>query len=111
MMIDKNNKRQISPLLFRRRVRFAFIILASQLLLLALAVTFLIQLLFIAGNGSVQFIENKPVILFSEIGLVILVIIFSLFVFFFQVKRLGEKREIDTTERREVHSSDLPQKG
>jgi hypothetical protein len=111
MMIDKNNKRQISPLLFRRRVRFAFIILASQLLLLALAITFLIQLLFIAGNGSVQFIENKPIILFSEIGLVILVIIFSLFVFLNQVKRLGEKREIDTAERRGVHSSDLPRKG
>jgi len=67
-------------------------------LLIALAITFLIQLLFIANNGAITFVERKSVILFGEIGLVAIIIVFGICVFYFQVKRLGEKRKVDNSE-------------
>ena len=66
-------------MLFGRRVRFAIIILASQLLLIALAVVMLIQMILIAMNGLVQFAENNQVILIIEILLTTLITFFAIF--------------------------------
>ena len=82
-------------MLSRRRIRFAIVILASQLLLIALAFVMLVQMLLIATNGLVQFVEDNHVILTIEIILTILVTSFGISVFIIQLKRLGEKRNSD----------------
>jgi hypothetical protein len=87
-------------MLFGRRVRFAIIVIASQLLLMALATVMLIQMLLIAFNGLVQFVEDNHVILFIEILLTILITSFGISVFIVQLRRLGEKRSSDYGEGR-----------
>jgi amino acid transporter len=82
-------------MLFGRRVRFAIIILASQLLLTALAVVMLVQMFFIAINGVVQFSENNQAVLILEIILTTLITLFSISVFVIQLRRLGENRSSD----------------
>ncbi len=82
-------------MLFSRRVSFAIIVLASQFLLIALAVTWLIQLLAIARNGSIQFVEENPFILLAEIILAALIGAFAIIVLFPQIVKLGEKRSGD----------------
>ena len=82
-------------MLFGRRVRFAIIILASQLLLTALAVVMLVQMFFIAINGVVQFSENNQAVLILEIILTALITLFSISVFVIQLRRLGENRNSD----------------
>ena len=86
-------------MLFGRRIRFAIIILASQLLLISLAIVMLVQMIFIARNGVVQFVENNPVILMAEIFLTIFITLFGIFVFIIQLMRLGEKRDSDSRNR------------
>jgi amino acid transporter len=78
-----------------RRIRFAIVVLASQLLLIALAFVMLVQMILIATNGLVQFVEANPVILAIELILTIFITIFGIFVFVVQLKRLGEKRNSD----------------
>ena len=98
-------------MIFGRRVRFALIILASQLLLIALAVTWVIQMILIAINGSVMFVEYNPAILLFEIILSISICIFAILVFISQWKRLGEKRRNDDRAPRvsvEKHLKDDP---
>ncbi len=92
----------MSGLLFGRRVRFALVVLASQVLLMALAVTWVIQMIVIAVNGSVMFIEHNRAILMFEIILSALICIFGVVVFIIQMKRLGERRRNDGGERRSV---------
>jgi amino acid transporter len=82
-------------LLFGRRVRFALIILASQLLLIALAVVMLTQMILIALNGVVQFAENNKIILIIEIILTALITFLGIFVFIIQLRRLAENRSSD----------------
>ena len=82
-------------MLFGRRVRFALVVLASQILLIALACVMLIQMLLIAIYGLVNFVENNRAILITEISLTTLIIFFGIFVFIIQLKRLGEKRNSD----------------
>jgi ABC-type multidrug transport system permease subunit len=82
-------------LLFGRRVRFALIILASQILLIALAVVMLIQMILISLNGVIQFAENNKTILTIEIILTALITFFGIFVFLIQLRRLGENRSSD----------------
>ena len=82
-------------MLFGRRVRFAIIILASQLLLTALAVVMLVQMFFIAINGVVQFSENNQAVLILEIILTALITLFSISVFVILLRRLGENRNSD----------------
>jgi ABC-type multidrug transport system permease subunit len=86
-------------MLFGRRIRFALIVLASQLLLIALAVVMLVQMILIATNGVVQFVEDNPVILTIELILTILILSFGIFVFIIQLRRLGEKRNSDDRNR------------
>ena len=82
-------------MLFGRRVRFAIIILASQLLLTALAVVMLVQMFFIAIDGVVQFSENNQAVLILEIILTTLITLFGISVFVIQLRRLGENRSSD----------------
>jgi hypothetical protein len=78
-----------------RRTRFALIVLASQLLLIALSFVMMIEMILISTNGLVQFVENNPLILAVEIILTVLITVFGIFVFIVQLKRLGEKRNSD----------------
>ena len=87
-------------MLFGRRVRFTIIVLASQVLLVALAIVMLIQMILIANHGLVQLIEGNQIILTIEIILTILITLFGIYVFISQLKRLGEKRSSDNRERR-----------
>jgi hypothetical protein len=64
-------------MLFGRRVRFAIVVLASQLLLVALAAVALVQMILIATNGRVSLAED------------------NLAVFGIQLRRLGERRRGD----------------
>ena len=82
-------------MLFGRRVRFALIILVSQILLIALAVVMLIQMILISLNGVIQFAENNKTILIIEIILTALITFFGIFVFLMQLRRLGENRSSD----------------
>ena len=83
----------------KRRVRFSLFVLASHLMLLALAVVWLVQMLVIAKYGAIRFVEHNPVILYLEIILACLVILFAIVLTIVQLFRLGEKRRSD--ERRE----------
>ena len=70
-----------------RRTRFALIVLASQLLLIALSFVMMIEMILISTNGLVQFVENNPLILAVEIILTVLITVFGIFVFIVQLKR------------------------
>ena len=50
-----------------RRLRFAIIVMVSQLLLIALAIAWVVQMSMIAMNGSIYFVEANPIILWAEI--------------------------------------------
>ena len=80
---------------FGRRVRFAVLVLAAQLLLIAMAIAWCIHMVLIAKNGQIYFIEANPVILHGEIVATVLVVVFAITVFAIQCKRLGEKRRDD----------------
>jgi ABC-type nickel/cobalt efflux system permease component RcnA len=79
----------------RRRLRLATLILVSQMLLMALAFAWFLQMVIIAKEGSAYFIENNPLILYGEIAGALLIIIFGLYVLVTQIRRLGERRESD----------------
>ena len=79
--------------LFNRRVRFSVIIMASQLLLLAMAIGWLVHMSLIAANGAVYFVEENPLILWAEIIMVSCVTLFASIVFILQYKRLRERRQ------------------
>ena len=83
-----------------RRTRFALIVLASQLLLIALSFVMMIEMILISTNGLVQFVENNHALLVTEIILTILIIFFSAFVLLIQMRRLGESRSSDSRNRR-----------
>ena len=87
----------------RRRLRFAILILVSQILLVALAVSWLIHMLIIAAEGSIYFIEDNPLILWGEISVSILITAFATYVLIVQIGKLGERRENDrrSTDRRQ----------
>jgi uncharacterized BrkB/YihY/UPF0761 family membrane protein len=79
----------------RRRLRSALAVLSSQVLLIALAIAWLIQMILIALNGSVHFVEFNPVILWLEIAVSLLITIFGIYVLIVQIQRLGERRRND----------------
>ncbi len=87
---DKSNK-----VTSGRRLKFAIIVLASQILLIALGVTWVIHMAIIAKNGAIYFVEANPVILWAEIIGTILITLFATAVFAIQVYRMGEKRRGD----------------
>jgi membrane protein implicated in regulation of membrane protease activity len=87
-------------MLFGRRVRFALVILSSQILLIALAITWLAQMILIAANESIQFVEYNRPLLFFEITLSAFICLFALVVFVIQLRRLGERRKNDERDMR-----------
>lgn len=82
-------------MLFGRRVKFAIVVLASQLLLIAMAIAWVIQMVLIAKSGHVYFIEENPVVLYGEIAATVLITLFAIVVFVIQYKRLRERRKGD----------------
>ncbi len=82
-------------MLLGRRVRFAMLVLASQLLLTALAAVMLVQMLLVGANGRVYFVEGNRAILWMEIAATTLITAFGLVVFGIQLRRLGERRNSD----------------
>jgi membrane protein implicated in regulation of membrane protease activity len=82
-------------LTMRRRLRFSTLILITQMLLIALAITWLLHVVTIAVHGSVYFVENNPFILWAEITASLLITIFAIFILVLQIQRLGERRRTD----------------
>jgi hypothetical protein len=80
-------------MLFGRRLTFALLVLASQLLLIALAINWCFHLLLIAKYGQVYSVERNGLVLHAEITAILLVILFAIIVFVLQCKRLWEKRQ------------------
>ena len=76
----------------RRRLRFSLIIVISQVLLVALAISWLVHMSIIAVSGSVYFVENNDFILWTEISLTVLITLFGIYILIMQIKRLGERR-------------------
>jgi uncharacterized BrkB/YihY/UPF0761 family membrane protein len=81
----------------QRRLKSTMFVLISQGLLAALAVAWVIHMLLIAVNGSVYFVEDNPLILWTEIGISITIVIFAIVIFISQYQRLGERRKTDKT--------------
>jgi protein-S-isoprenylcysteine O-methyltransferase Ste14 len=79
----------------QRRLRFSLLILVSQILLIALAISWLVHMLTIAVCGSAYFVENNHLILWAEIIITVLITAFAIYILMGQVKRLGERRGVD----------------
>ena len=84
----------------RRRLRFSTLILITQMLLIALAITWLLHMITIAVYGSVYFVENNPLILWAEITASLLITVFAILILVLQIQRLGERRRTDRNEDR-----------
>jgi membrane protein YdbS with pleckstrin-like domain len=82
----------------QRRLRFSLLILVSQILLVALAISWLVHMGIIAGSGSVYFVENNPLILWAEISISVLITVFAVTILVMQIQRLGERRRADRNE-------------
>lgn len=83
-------------MLFGRRLRFGVLVLAAQLLLIAMAVAWCVQLTLIAVRGRVCFTETNAAILYGEIAGVAFIAAFAVAVFIMQYRRLSEKRASDS---------------
>jgi ABC-type nickel/cobalt efflux system permease component RcnA len=81
--------------MMRRRLKSALAVLTSQMLLIALAIAWLIQMIYIASCGAVYFIEKNSAILWVEIAASLLITIFAIYVLVRQIQRLGERRRED----------------
>ncbi len=79
-------------------MKFAIVILVSQLLLIALAIAWVVHMVIIAVNGSAYFVETNPVILWGEIAATVLITLFATSVFAIQIYKLSERRRGDDKE-------------
>ncbi len=79
----------------QRRLRFSLLILISQILLIALAISWLVHMVTIAVRGSAYFVENNPLILWAEITISVLITVFAIYLLIVQIQRLGERRGAD----------------
>ena len=79
-----------------RRLKSTILVMFSQALLGALAVAWLIHMVLIAANGSVNFVEHNPFVLWSEIGGMGLIIVFAGYLLLTQLQKLGERRSNDS---------------
>lgn len=84
-----------NKLAISRRLRLGVIIVISQMLLIALAISWLVHMIIIAMNGSAYFVEDNRFILFAEITASVLITVFGLWVLALQLQRLGERRSTD----------------
>ena len=78
-----------------RRLKFAIVVMVSQMLLIALAIAWVVHMVLIAVNGGIYFIEGNPWILYMEIAATTLITLFATAVFTLQLYRLGERRKGD----------------
>jgi len=76
----------------RSRLRFSTLVIVSQMLLIALCISWLVHMVTIATAGSVYFVENNNFILWGEIGLAAAITLFAIFIMIMQIKKLGERR-------------------
>ena len=76
----------------QRRLKTTLLVLISQALLLALAISWLVHMAFVAANGSVNFVENNPLILWAEITISVFITLFAIYIVVMQIQRLGERR-------------------
>ena len=90
---------EVSKVLSRRRLRFAILVIISQLLLIVLALAWIVQMGLIAKNGGVYFVESSPFVLYGEITAVVLITLFAAIVFVLQCRRLGERRRGENDRR------------
>ena len=81
-----------------RRLKSTILIMISQALLAALAVSWIVHMALIAANGSVYFVENNRFVLWTEIVITSLILVFAGFILFTQIQRLGERRGSDSRE-------------
>ena len=79
----------------RRRLKSTILVLISQALLGALAVAWLVHMGLIAANGAITFFENNPFILWTEISIMGLILIFAGYLLWIQIQKLGERRSDD----------------
>ena len=79
----------------RRRLKSTALVLISQMLLIALACAYLLQMIIIAREGAAYFIEKNTFILYGEITGVALILIFAVFVLVNELRRLNERRGAD----------------
>jgi ABC-type nickel/cobalt efflux system permease component RcnA len=84
----------------QRRLRFSLLVVVSQILLVALAISWLVHMGIIAVAGSAYFVEDNPFILWTEIAVSVLITLFAIYVLVGQVRRLGERRGSDRESRR-----------
>lgn len=84
---------------FGRRLGFAVLVLATQLLLIGMTIAWLIYMILIAKYGAVYFVEENSVILYAEIAATPFIVIFAIVVFTIQCIRLGERRQYDNRSR------------
>ena len=86
----------------KRRVRFAIVVLASQILLVAVTFAWIVHMAIIAVNGQVLFVERNSAVLWGELVSASLIILFALYVLVLQIQRLGERRGMDASRDRRV---------
>lgn len=86
-------------MLFNRRLKFTLLVLLAQLLLLALAVSWLVHMVLIAKNGKIYFVESNSMVLYGEIAATAIITIFSIIIFVVQLRRLGERRREDSRKK------------
>ena len=79
----------------RRRLKTTMLVLISQALLVALAISWLVLISFIAVNRSVVFFEDNHLILWLEIIGLVLIAMFAIFMLVSQIQRLSERRSSD----------------
>ena len=74
-----------------RRLKTSVFMMISQAMLVALAIAWVIQMVIIAANGSVYFVEDNHFILWAEIIVSVFITGFAIFILVTQIQRLGEK--------------------
>ncbi len=79
-------------------MRFAIVVLVSQLLLIAMAIAWVVHMVIIAVHDSAYFVETNPIILWGEIAATVLITLFAVGVFAIQLSRLGERRRNEDEE-------------
>ena len=79
----------------KRRLKTTMLVLISQALLVALAISWVVQMSFIAVNRSVTFFENNHLILWLEIIGLVLIAVFAIYILVSQIQRLNERRSTD----------------
>ncbi len=69
-------------------LKFAMLVLVSQMLLVALGIAWVVHTALVAKHGAIYFVEPNPVILWGEIAATVLITLFATFVFTLQACRL-----------------------